>query len=394
MMWKNWKTTPWSGVEVQRRRAEVVRRPVGDRVDRRAVRSSDVDALVEREEAGAVERVGEDPVLVDRARVAEDATDRVLLVERLERPRVRRGRALMNEKQARALREAGDETFAETGVCPRFARFRWAPWPCWPCAVRFAPMSAAENHRVPCTVPSKTSADQSEGDQRPNSPRACSRASATRRSSARPAPARRRRWRGRSRRSAGRRSIIAHNKTLAAQLCNEFREFFPHNAVEYFVSYYDYYQPEAYVPQADLYIEKDSSRNDDIDRLRHSATSSSPVAPRRDHRRVGLVHLRPRLAGGVQGARRLRHRRRGAGPRPDAAQADRHPVRPQRHAARPRPLPREGRRRRGAAGVLGDGIPHLVLRRRGRGDHALRPAHRARCSRSTTRSRSSRRRST
>ena len=67
--------------------------------------------------------------------------------------------------------------------------------------------------------------------------------------------------------------VIAHNKTLAAQLCNEFREFFPANAVEYFVSYYDYYQPEAYVPQADLYIEKDSSRNDDIDRLRHAATS-------------------------------------------------------------------------------------------------------------------------
>jgi len=74
--------------------------------------------------------------------------------------------------------------------------------------------------------------------------------------------------------------IIAHNKTLAAQLCNEFREFFPHNAVEYFVSYYDYYQPEAYVPQADLYIEKDSSRNDDIDRLRHSASSS--LLSRRD----------------------------------------------------------------------------------------------------------------
>ncbi len=68
--------------------------------------------------------------------------------------------------------------------------------------------------------------------------------------------------------------VIAHNKTLAAQLCNEFREFFPHNAVEYFVSYYDYYQPEAYVPQADLYIEKDSSQNDDIARLRLAATSS------------------------------------------------------------------------------------------------------------------------
>src|SRR5438128_950414 len=68
--------------------------------------------------------------------------------------------------------------------------------------------------------------------------------------------------------------VIAHNKTLAAQLCNELREFFPQNAVEYFVSYYDYYQPEAYVPQADLYIEKDSSQNDDISRLRLAATSA------------------------------------------------------------------------------------------------------------------------
>jgi excinuclease ABC subunit B len=68
--------------------------------------------------------------------------------------------------------------------------------------------------------------------------------------------------------------VIAHNKTLAAQLCNEFREFFPKNAVEYFVSYYDYYQPEAYVPSQDLYIEKDSSINDEIDRLRHAATSA------------------------------------------------------------------------------------------------------------------------
>ena len=68
--------------------------------------------------------------------------------------------------------------------------------------------------------------------------------------------------------------VIAHNKTLAAQLCNEFREFFPENSVEYFVSYYDYYQPEAYVPAQDLYIEKDSSINDEIDRLRHAATAS------------------------------------------------------------------------------------------------------------------------
>ncbi|MEG2897973.1 MAG: DEAD/DEAH box helicase family protein, partial [Eubacterium sp.] len=68
--------------------------------------------------------------------------------------------------------------------------------------------------------------------------------------------------------------VIAHNKTLAAQLANEFRSFFPENAVEYFVSYYDYYQPEAYVPHSDLFIEKDSSINDEIDKLRHSATAA------------------------------------------------------------------------------------------------------------------------
>ncbi|MDX1931171.1 MAG: excinuclease ABC subunit UvrB [Capsulimonadales bacterium] len=74
--------------------------------------------------------------------------------------------------------------------------------------------------------------------------------------------------------------VIAHNKTLAAQLCSEFRDFFPNNAVEYFVSYYDYYQPEAYIPQTDTYIEKDSSINEEIDRLRHSATQA--VLERRD----------------------------------------------------------------------------------------------------------------
>ena len=68
--------------------------------------------------------------------------------------------------------------------------------------------------------------------------------------------------------------VLAHNKILAAQLCNEFKEFFPNNAVEYFVSYYDYYQPEAYIPQTDTYIEKDAQINDEIDRLRHSATSA------------------------------------------------------------------------------------------------------------------------
>ena len=74
--------------------------------------------------------------------------------------------------------------------------------------------------------------------------------------------------------------ILAHNKTLAAQLCSEFKEFFPENAVEYFVSYYDYYQPEAYIPTTDTYIEKDSAVNDEIDKLRHSATSA--LSERRD----------------------------------------------------------------------------------------------------------------
>src|SRR5262245_66694133 len=74
--------------------------------------------------------------------------------------------------------------------------------------------------------------------------------------------------------------VIAHNKTLAAQLCSEFRDFFPDNAVVYFVSYYDYYQPEAYIPQTDTYIEKDSSINDEIDRLRHSSTQA--LLERRD----------------------------------------------------------------------------------------------------------------
>ncbi len=74
--------------------------------------------------------------------------------------------------------------------------------------------------------------------------------------------------------------VLAHNKTLAAQLCSEFKEFFPENAVEYFVSYYDYYQPEAYIPTTDTYIEKDSAVNDEIDKLRHSATSA--LSERRD----------------------------------------------------------------------------------------------------------------
>ena len=83
--------------------------------------------------------------------------------------------------------------------------------------------------------------------------------------------------------------VFAPNKTLAAQLYSEFREFFPKNAVEYFVSYYDYYQPEAYVPQRDLFIEKDSAINEHIEQMRLSATKSAAGAARRDHRRHGVA---------------------------------------------------------------------------------------------------------
>ena len=86
--------------------------------------------------------------------------------------------------------------------------------------------------------------------------------------------------------------VLAHNKTLAAQLYAEFREFFPDNAVEYFVSYFDYYQPEAYLPRSDTYIEKDSSRNDEIDRLRHAATHA--LFERRDVIIVASVSPRTR----------------------------------------------------------------------------------------------------
>ena len=88
--------------------------------------------------------------------------------------------------------------------------------------------------------------------------------------------------------------VLAPNKTLAAQLYGEMKEFFPNNAVEYFVSYYDYYQPEAYVPRTDTYIEKDASVNEQIDRMRHAATRSLLERPRRHYRRLGIVHLRYR----------------------------------------------------------------------------------------------------
>ena len=87
--------------------------------------------------------------------------------------------------------------------------------------------------------------------------------------------------------------VISHNKTLAAQLFEEFRELFPQNAVEYFVSYYDYYQPEAYIPQRDIYIEKDASRNDDLDRLTLASDKFAFLPERCDYRCQCVLYIRP-----------------------------------------------------------------------------------------------------
>ena len=139
--------------------------------------------------------------------------------------------------------------------------------------------------------------------------------------------------------------MLAHNKTLAAQLCNEFRTFFPDNAVEYFVSYYDYYQPEAYVPSKDLYIEKDSAINQEVDRLRHAATAA--LFARRDVIIVGqrLGHLRPGIAETYDDNLQVLRKGDDDRPRQAAAQARGDPVHAQRHGAGPRQLPRA---RRGA----------------------------------------------
>ena len=133
--------------------------------------------------------------------------------------------------------------------------------------------------------------------------------------------------------------IIEPNKSLAAQLSSELRELFPKNRVEFFVSYYDYYQPEAYLPTTDTYIEKDSSINDEIDRLRHATTSS--LLMRRDVIVVASVsciyglgspdEYRDRILGLDRG--------RAAGPAGHAAPAGGPPVRPQRREPRPRHLP-------------------------------------------------------
>ncbi len=164
--------------------------------------------------------------------------------------------------------------------------------------------------------------------------------------------------------------VLSHNKTLAAQLYQEFRSFFPENSVEYFVSYYDYYQPEAYVPQTDTYIEKDATRNEEIDKLRLVGVEGPLREARRRGRGVGLLHLRPRRARLLLRHARLPrsrgHARHAGAPR--AARRD--AVRADEPGPDARDVPRARRRARGRPGVRGHGRPGRVLRRRDREDHA------------------------
>ncbi len=156
--------------------------------------------------------------------------------------------------------------------------------------------------------------------------------------------------------------VLAHNKTLAAQLYAEFRDFFPDNAVEYFVSYFDYYQPEAYLPRSDTYIEKDSSRNEEIDKLRHAATKA--LFERRDVIIVASVelHLRPGRAGRLRGHRPAPQDRRPVPPRHRPSPPRRPPVPAQRSGAHAISLPRPRRHPGARAVVRGSPGPGGVLR--------------------------------
>ena len=170
--------------------------------------------------------------------------------------------------------------------------------------------------------------------------------------------------------------IIEPNKSLAAQLSSELRELFPKNRVEFFVSYYDYYQPEAYLPTTDTYIEKDSSINDEIDRLRHATHLLAAHAARRHRGGLGLVHLRPGLARRVPGPD-PRPGGGGAGrPARHAAPPRRPAVRPQRREPGARHLPGPGRHRRDPPGLRGGGAAGRVVRRHRRAHRPLRRADR------------------
>ncbi len=170
--------------------------------------------------------------------------------------------------------------------------------------------------------------------------------------------------------------VMQPNKTLAAQFANELRQFFPDNAVEYFVSYYDYYQPEAYVPQTDTYIEKDSSLNEEVERLRHSATNS--LLTRRDVIVVATVSAIYGLGTPQEYVDRMVRLRVGESHDRDvaAAPAGRHPVRPQRPRRHARHVPGARRHHGDLPDVRGERRPRRVLRRRDRGALHAAPAHR------------------
>ena len=170
--------------------------------------------------------------------------------------------------------------------------------------------------------------------------------------------------------------VIAHNKTLAAQLCNEFRTYFPNNAVEYFVSYYDYYQPEAYVPSKDLYIEKDSAINQEIDRLRHSATAA--LFARRDVLIVASVSCIYGLGSPETYDENLQTLRKGEMVDRDQLLRKLVSIQYTRNdtALAARHLPRPRRDARGVPRVRRDRLPRRPVRRRGGAAAGIRPAHR------------------
>ena len=156
--------------------------------------------------------------------------------------------------------------------------------------------------------------------------------------------------------------VMAPNKTLAAQLANELREMLPNNAVEYFVSYYDYYQPEAYIPQTDTYIEKDSSINDEVERLRHSATNS--LLTRRDVVVVASVSCIYGLGTPQEYVDRMVRLKVGQDDRARQAapQAGRDSVHPQRRRIHSRHVSRSRRHDRDHSGVRRARRPHRDVR--------------------------------
>ena len=189
--------------------------------------------------------------------------------------------------------------------------------------------------------------------------------------------------------------ILAPNKTLAAQLYSEFKQFFPENAVEYFVSYYDYYQPEAYIPRTDTYIEKDSSINEEIDRMRHSATRA--ILERDDVIIVAsrVLHLRHRLGRDLFGHGAHHRARQAHRPHGSDAPALGPAIPAQRRQFRARRLPRARRHDRHLPGALrGPGLAHRAVRRRGRFHHRIRSPDRQEGRRRSIRSRSMRTRIT